>query len=250
MKKRIAIITGASSGLGAECARQIDGDCDEIYLLARRKERLDELAQSLDTPAKTIAIDLSYKAERETILQEILREIDRGAELSHLILAAGFGRVGYLGDEAEAAEAMIELNITALTHFTATLIPHCRGICLLFASVAAFTPQPNFAVYAASKAYVLSLSRALKMEYPDAHVLAVCPNPVETEFFNHTKGGESAIKKIGIEKKEHVVASALRKAKRGRSISLSCFWSKSIHVASKIFPTQWILTVSHWLGIY
>lgn len=122
------------------------------------------------------------------------------------------------------------------------------------ASVAAFLPQPNSAVYAASKSYVLSFSRALHQELKTRGitVTAVCPNPMETEFFIHSGGGNkvSKIKSIGVEKVQDVVTLALKKSLRKKDISIQHPAAKLIRLTAKTLPTHFIFAVEKLMGIF
>lgn len=252
----IAIITGASSGLGWKFATQLDAGerVDAFWLIARRKERLEALAQTLTTPARIFAGDLTDSAFLETIRLALRTE---SVAIQTLVNSAGFGKIGSveaLGEEENAA--MISLNVLALSRITSICLPYMQrgGSIFQLASVAAFLPQPEFAVYAATKAFVLRYSRALHRELQPQKitVTAVCPNPVETEFFVHagSPGAVSAIKKIGVEQAQTVVKTAIRRAKRGKDISLSSSVAKSIHVLSKILPHGFVLWVEKHMGMY
>lgn len=254
--KTIDIITGASSGIGREFAKELDPlyECDEIWLIARRRERLEALAGTLTTPARIFAGDLTDPAFLETIRSALKNE---SVQIATLVNSAGFGKIGSveaLGEEENAA--MIELNVLALSRMTSLCLPYMQrgGRIFQLASVAAFLPQPTFTVYAATKSFVLSYSRALHRELKPQHitVTAVCPNPVETEFFDHVGSGKAtaAIKKIGVEQAQTVVQTAIRRAEKGKDISLSSGMAKCIHVVSKLLPHRFVLWVEKRMGIY
>lgn len=246
---KFAIITGASSGLGRESCRQLKDQVDEFWLLARRQDQLEATAQLIDKPCRLFTLDLSSEKDLLDFCQTARDYCQEGNQLHWLVLAAGLGKTGHLANSTlVSVQATIDVNIRALTLMAYKLIDLVDGYSLLFSSVAAFLPQPNFAVYAASKSYVLSLSRALHYEYPKARVVAVCPNPVMTEFF----GTEipRGIKKIGVEKADQVIRRAIKQAQRGRQVSLSSWASRSIRLVTKIFPHRWILAICHRLGIF
>lgn len=255
-QKHIALITGASSGLGAELARRLaeKEEVEALWLTARRKERLEQLASELPKPCRVLAGDLSDPA----FTAEIKKALDDEQPIiQYLVNSAGFGKLGSveeLGEEKNAA--MVELNCTALTRLCSIALPHMQkgGKILNIASVAAFMPQPNFTVYAASKAYVLSYSRALHRELKPKGitVTAVCPNPMETEFFQvaGTKRQSSSIKKIGIEKVEDVARRAVRRADRGKDLSLYCFPAKLVRFIAKVLPHRFVLWVEKKIGMY
>ena len=187
---KIAVITGASSGLGREFAKQINQHfvtLDEVWLIARREERLNELKESLHgVHVRTIPIDL---CDRDAVgtYEEMLQKFH--PQIRVLVNAAGYGKMGYveqISEEDLAGE--IRLNCESLTRMTKISLPYMakRSNIINIASSAAFMPQPNFAVYAASKSYVLSFSRALHQELKKRGIVvtAVCPGPVNTEFFD------------------------------------------------------------------
>lgn len=196
-----ALITGATSGLGAEFARQLAPVASRLILVGRREERLGDLAESLRKENASLKVeafraDLSVAAERERLTEWIVRE---GIPLNLLINNAGLGDLGSF-DNAEwgRLSPMLEVNVTALTHLTRLILPMLRaqapsGI-LNVSSVAGFFPLPEMAVYAATKAYVTSFSEALRMELaPEGiSVTALCPGPVPTEFFEvASRNGET-----------------------------------------------------------
>lgn len=257
---KIALVTGASSGLGKEFVCQLDKrsaeDFEVFWLLARREERLQELASTLTHPSEIWPLDLR-SAEDLARLEAALQK--EKPQIRILVNVAGLGKAGpFAAEEGELKEisAEIDVNVKALTLLTALASPYLEKGSKVFeiASVAAFLPQPGFAVYAACKAYVLSLSRALAAAWKPRGitVTAVCPNPMETEFFLRT-GADPAdlgLKKFGVEKVDAVVRHALRRAQRGKDISLSSVIPRLIHLSSKILPTRWILAVEKLLGLY
>ncbi len=188
--KKIALITGASSGIGHELARQLArrGDVDELWLVARREDRLRDVASEVMIYAHTriFLLDLA-DVQAVAHIKDALR--GEGRRVSWLVNAAGFGKIGRVDMlTAEEQIAMVDVNCRALTGLTAAVLPYMArgGHILNVASAAAFMPQPDFAVYAASKAYVLSFSRGLHCELAPRHVTvtALCPGPVNTEFFD------------------------------------------------------------------
>lgn len=183
---KIGIITGASSGLGRCYAKHLDKvmELDEVWLIARREERLVALADTLRCDCRILALDL---ARRESILtlQRALEEEKPRVEV--LVSAAGFGKFGRGADmTAEETEDMIALNCRAAAEVTRVCLPYLhRGSRVLeVASCAAFQPLPGMNLYAATKAFLLHYTRALREELAPRGVLvtAVCPYWVKTEF--------------------------------------------------------------------
>lgn len=201
----IALITGASSGLGVGYAHEIARRGADLVLVARRQARLEalavDLAEKYGTVSTVIPLDLT-RADAVTELVSDLRE--RAITIGTLVNNAGFATFGTVLDSDEVRETeQVALNVqalTALTHAflpdlveTASLHPHSAALINL-ASTAAFQPVPRMAVYGATKAYVLSYTEALSYETRSSglKVTAICPGPADTEFFEvaHTSGGK------------------------------------------------------------
>lgn len=188
---KIALITGASSGMGRQYALLADqsGDYDELWVVARREERLAELAAQCATAARIFALDLAERRSCDVLagaLEEASRN-DGSFSVSLLVNAAGFGKFGTYADMArEEVDAMVDLNCRALVDLTQVALPYMdRGSRIMqFASCAAFQPLPGLNVYAASKAFVVSYTRALRWELrgKGIRVTAVCPYWIKTEF--------------------------------------------------------------------
>lgn len=182
----VAIITGASSGMGKEFARQIDrlNTVDEIWLIARNQQALEDTAAPLSTRTVCIPLDLTDPSAIDTMQHKL---IDMHPEVLYLINAAGFGKFGdWRHISNNDATNMIELNCRALVSLTRAVLPYMhRGARLLqLASCAAFTPLPHMNIYAATKAFVLSYTRALRWELHGSGitVTAICPAWVKTGF--------------------------------------------------------------------
>lgn len=196
---KIAVVTGASSGIGREFAVQISEKyktVEEIWVIARRKERLDELKNKIkNKKVVVLALDLTKEEDLETYKKKLEEEKPL---IRVLVNAAGYGMMGYFDSSVyEDQVGMIDLNCKALVAMTHISLPYMTspGNIINIASSAAYLPQPSFAVYAATKSMVRSFSKALNVELSDRDILvtAVCPGPVNTEFFDvaekhsHTK---------------------------------------------------------------
>src|SRR5262249_4340427 len=186
-----ALITGASAGIGREFARQLAGRARSLILVARRDERLFELADEVHQAHPRVSVhirktDLADPAQ----LQELLAWLDcEQREIDLLINNAGLGDSGPFAKSDPARNNQMTLvNVTALTlvtrHFLPRMISRGHGGILNVSSSAGFLPIPGFAVYAATKAYVTSFSEALRAELlgTGVSVCALCPGPVVTEF--------------------------------------------------------------------
>ncbi len=185
----VAVITGASEGIGAELARVFAAKGHELALVARRRDRLEALADEIagDGATRPIVVELDLLAENaaETLGERLA---EAGLAPQYLVNNAGFGLIGRaLELNADEQLAMVDLNMRALTALTLRFLPAIvagKGGVLNVASVAAFMPGPGFAVYYATKAYVLSFSEALAQELKrqGVKVSCLCPGPVQTGF--------------------------------------------------------------------
>jgi short-subunit dehydrogenase len=185
-----ALVTGASSGIGAAIAKELASRGYAIALTARREERLRSLATELTTEhgvaAEAIAADLGDPAERERLEDELRT---RGRAVEVLVNNAGFGhQADFSTSPRERMGEMVRLNVEAVVDLTSRFLgpmtERGRGTIINIASTAAFQPLPGSAVYAASKSFVLSFSEAIRTELrgTGVTVTAVCPGPVRTEF--------------------------------------------------------------------
>ena len=185
---KTAVVTGASSGMGRELALAADRgfELDEIWVIARREDRLKELAAECRTKVRVLAWDLSKKDDLDAYRALLAIE---SPEVSLLINAAGYGFFGAFEDlELDGQLGIAELNDKALTAMCYMTLPYMKsGSSIInLGSNSAWQPVPYMAVYAASKAYVLSFSRALGRELKKRgiHVMCVCPGWVKTEFMD------------------------------------------------------------------
>lgn len=255
MAKNIILITGASSGIGKEFALQVDPyfhNIDEIWLVARRREQLEETAAQLKHKTRVIPMDITKEASQMRLTEML--EL-HSACICMLINCAGYGHMGEFADAPEIAGVpkgqlgMVRLNCEALTHITYRCIPFMKrnSRIIQLASCAAFLPQPYFAVYAASKSYVLSFSRALgeELRKKGIYVTSVCPGPVDTPFFDIAEkfGSTLAIKKLTLVKADKVVALALKDSYHRKPLSVCSFLIRAFFTVSKLLPHQLILTI-------
>lgn len=218
-----ALITGASSGLGEEFALQLAARSRQLTLVARRGELLEQVAARIanwypETEVLIEVADLTQAGEREMLLRNLAQ---RGCVPDLLVNNAGLGDYGeFISAEWPKLEAMMRVNMEALTHLAHALargmVATGRGAILNVSSLASLMPIPDFAVYAATKAYVTSFSEALRIELKEhgIPVLAVCPGPVHTGFGAVARRGEGGREIPGREwfyvAKEQVVAESLQ----------------------------------------
>lgn len=236
--KNIAIITGASSGLGKEFTKQVStsSEYDEIWIIARREENLKAIADEIN-PTKNfniirpVKMDISGKDGVATFKQyldeehEKLVKIESGIQIGLLINNAGFGTYGPFAETSVNRQMdMIELNCVTVTGICGAALPYLKkgSVVINTASLAGFMPLGNFAVYAATKSYVLSYSISLAAELKDKgiKVCALCPGSVSTEFANVASNGARKEVKGGYPPQK-VVKKCLRHAFKGKKMSLS-----------------------------
>lgn len=245
--KRIAIITGASSGIGKEFAKQLahNPKIDELWLLARRDSLLQTLSKEItEATKKTVhsySIDLSGEKGVKLFL-DFLEQVKsmyahEGFSIEALVNNAGFGTYGtFVDTPLDRQLTMIDLNVYSLTALCAYSIPYMPKDSTIYnvASLAAYSPLGNFAVYAATKAYVLSFSIALAAELKDQGIFvsSLCPGPVDTEFSKVASNG-ARTKVVDGRSPERVVAKCLKDAKKGKYISIMAFKWKFKAFASR-----------------
>ncbi len=224
------LITGASAGLGEEFAMQLAGRAGHLVLTARREDRLQEVAARIGmyepgVRVSVIAADLSKDEGRLFLLDEMAAQ---GIVPDLLVNNAGLGDYGeFATAEWPRLEAMLRVNVDALTHLAHAVLPGMiargGGAILNVSSLASLMPIPDFAVYAATKAYVTSFSEALRIELREhgIRVLALCPGPVHTEFGAVARRAEGGREMPGracfYVSKEQVVAEGLAALEQGRA---------------------------------
>lgn len=250
MSKSIVIIVGASSGLGEQFALQIDAHIrktDEIWLIARRKEKLVRLSRRMRNNTRILPMDITDDKQL-AYLRDILKEYN--CQIRMLVNCAGYGVIGDFAQlEYEEQMGMIRLNCEALTKVTHLCIPYMiKGTRIIqMASSAAFMPQPGFAVYAASKAYVHSFTQALRMELKNKGIIvtSVCPGPVDTPFFDIAeKGGKMlAIKAMSLVDSYDVVYKALNDSCAKKAVSVYSLPIKGYALLTKMIPHNILLPI-------
>ena len=237
--KKVALITGASAGLGVEFARRLSQRGHRLVLVARRKERLDDLATELGN-ARAVAIDLS-KANAAAKLMANLEAA--GEQVDVLVNNAGFGLIGRFAElDARRLRQMIDLNVGALTDLCRAvaggMIRRKSGAILNVASTAAFQPGPKMAVYFATKAYVLSFSEALHEELKPhgIRVSCLCPGPTRTEFGEVAGfGGNSMFDRVAMEAPQ-VVEAGLAGLDRNHAVVVPGWMNKVTAASTRFAP--------------
>lgn len=247
--KKIAIVTGASSGMGREFIIQMSRkypSLEEIWVIARRQERLRELEKQMkNIRIRAFVLDLKEKNSFEVIRAALCKEKPR---VGILVNSAGFGISGPFENlSEEEIDGMVELNCNALTKITRIVLPYMGKGTQIYqiASSAAFCPQPGFSAYAATKAYVLSFSLALRQEIgkKGMKVTAVCPGPVKTEFFDTAYKYEEMkfYKKLAMADPKKVAAKALKDGRKNKAVSVYGITMQIVRFFCRICPTELIV---------
>lgn len=240
----IAVITGASSGMGKECALEVIKKAsayDEIWLIARRGDRLEKVKARFKTTAiRPVSLDLCDTMAMDNFF-ESLKEEKPVVDL--LIHCAGCGIYGTI-DEVSLKEqrAMMDLNCRGVTEITYAFLPYLseEARLIYFASAAAFLPQPGFSIYAASKAFCLSYVRALRAENKKKKwkITAVCPGAVNTEFMVHATKDHPlpAYKKAVMADPGAVVKQAFKDNEKNKELSVYGLSMKGFLLLTKLLP--------------
>lgn len=243
--KKIAIITGATGGLGKEFVREaVKEDVDEIWAVARSVDKLTELKNTFGEKVVPVRCDLSNE-EGVSLLRNKVNE--EKPDIKLLINNAGVGKMGkYSEFSAEDIEKTIDLNCKAVCLLCEFCIPFMiKGARILnVSSASSFQPNPYINLYSASKVFVRSYSRSLNFELKEKGVTctAVCPGWVDTEMLKKERNGKK-IKFPGIVPAERVVKQALRDSAKGKDMSVCSLFVKYEHLLSKIYPQKWMMKI-------
>ena len=250
---KIAIVTGASSGMGREFVRQLADfvTVDEVWAIARRTDALEQLSAECPFPVRPISLDLCESASFDTFAALLEQE---KPDVNLLVNAAGFGKFGRfdkvnLVDECK----MIELNCTALVKMTRLTLPymHEGSHILQLDSLSAFQPVPYITTYGATKAFVLSYSRAMNRELKGRGVRCMAMNPgwVKTEFFNHAcQTNDSEVQYFNrLYEAKDVVATGLKDLYRTKKdVSIHGLPVKAQVLLVKLVPHSMVMNI--WLN--
>jgi uncharacterized protein len=249
---RTTLVTGASSGIGREIARVAAQNGDRLVLVARRRERLEQLAAELQdewgTTSTVLPLDLTADGAAAT-----MREAtdSRGLSIDILVNNAGLGQHGaFVGQELSELDAMMQLNMRALTLATREFLPGMVergwGRVLNVASTSAFQPGPGMAVYHATKAYVLSLGEALDHELggTGVSVTTLCPRMTESEFFETAGVARTkALQRILADPHE-VALAGYRGALKGRRVVVPGASNKVLAYGSSALPRRLVTSIT------
>lgn len=247
---KISIITGASSGIGRQMALLLDKteQCDEIWLISRQADKLEECAKLLQTKSRIIEADLSLTSSIYQIEKTLKEE---NPEIISLVNAAGFGKAGsFRKIPLEAQMNMIDLNCKALMAITHICMPYMnKGSKVYeFASKAAFQPVPYMSTYAATKAFVLSFSRAInkELESKGIKIIAVCPGWTKTSFLDRAVSDNTLIYYDKFYTPDAVAKCAVKDMEHGKDISACGIYTKANMLASKLLPHKLVMKIWCW----
>jgi len=242
------LITGASAGIGREFARQLTGRAGSLVLVARRRERLEELRNELTTRDPNLKVHVRpTDLSDENAVTDLCGWLEREKiAIDLLINNAGLGDHGLFATSApQRVKEIMEVNVVALTVLTRELLPGMiarkRGAVLNVSSSASFVPIPRIAVYAATKAFVTSFSEAIRTELRDTGVTvtSLCPGPVHTEFTQVAqRAAERAITgpEFSYVPVEDVVSAALTALERDRPLVIPGFLMKLVMFIVRLTP--------------
>jgi short-subunit dehydrogenase len=244
----IAIITGATGGLGQEFVRSVQTEnFDEIWAVARNEKRLKELRDTFGGKIRPVKCDLGSADDLAELFALI--ETER-PDIRLLINNAGIGKMGR-SDEFSDDDIIKEIDI------------NCKAVCLLckhsipfmkpgarilnISSASSFQPVPYINLYAASKAFVRSYTRALNVELKSRGIIctAVCPGWIDTDMLEKEHNGKP-VKFPGLVSPERVAAKALRDSAKGRDMSVCTLFVKYEHLLSKAWPHKWLMKI--WMN--
>ena len=245
----IAVITGASSGIGFEYAKAVyetRTDLDEIWVIARRADRLQMLQDELGSTVIPLPFDITDPQFTDSYTN-LLKE--KNATVKLLINNAGFGKLGNF-DELSLSDntGMVRLNCEALTAVTSATLPFMNESSEIIntSSIASFAPNTRMAVYSSTKAYVTSFSRALKAELKPRkiNVLAVCPGPMSTEFMavaNIDKGSSKTFDTLPRVNPRTMALKSLKASHSGRAVYTNRLFFKFYRLLAKILPHSLVM---------
>ncbi|HEY2011975.1 MAG TPA: SDR family oxidoreductase [Bryobacteraceae bacterium] len=254
MSKGAALITGASSGIGAELARVCASDGYGLILVARRVDRLAELAAGLaktyGIQARALAADLSDPAAPQEIFEQT-----RSDRVEILINNAGFGLRGPFAQTDWAVEArLIQVNVTSLVHLTKLYLPEMlrrrEGRILNVASTAAFVPGPLMAMYYASKAFVLSFSESVANEVKGSGVTVtvLCPGPTRSEFGEAAGISDSKLFKGAMMQADEVARIGYRAMMAGKAEVIAGARNRWMMLGTRLAPRTMLAAVTRRLN--
>lgn len=244
---RTAVITGATSGIGAEFAKQLAPTCDALVLVGRDGERLNELAALLKSHATVdvMIADLATESGREVVAQRVSQ-----SDVDLLINNAGFGlNEGFVSTEYSDERALLDVLVTAVLHTTHAALPGMlernTGGVINVSSVAGWLSSGT---YSAAKSWVTTFSESLATLHRDSNVnvMALCPGFTRTEFQQRAGMNTESISDRMWLDVDHVVRDALRDFNRGKAVSVPGIQYKVLSAVAQYLPRPWVRRISVW----
>jgi hypothetical protein len=250
---KAALITGASSGIGAAFARELASKNRDLVLVARSEDKLQQIAQELEqkyqVKTEVIVQDLTALTAAQSLFDAVT---EKGITIELLINNAGFGDYGKFSDRPlDKQIAMIQLNVTVLVELTGLFLSAMKqqgnGSIINISSIAAFQPLPYMSVYAATKAFVLNFTEALWAENKDngINILAVCPGPTESEFFERADFPSSFANQNGngMTSAEEVVKETLKALEKNQSTIVTGGLGNQLLInIPRFLPRDWLVS--------
>ena len=236
----IAIVTGATGGLGQEFIKQIKDDVEQVWAVGRSAEKLAALKQTFGEKIVPVQVDLSDTDELLAFCRKIEKE---KPQIRYLVNNAGTARMAPVTDfPPEEISAMLDINDKAAALLCRACLPcmPAGSFILNVASASAFQPNPYIALYSASKAFLLSFTRSLNVENKSVTCTAVCPGWVDTKMLPKDRNGKQ-IRYPGMVTADKVVAAALKDARRGKDVSVCSLYNRYLRFLSKVTPHSMIM---------
>ena len=247
----VAVITGASAGLGREflaALPELYPEIEEYWLIARRRDKLEEVARSVSVPCRIVPLDLTEDDSYRRLADEAA---ENKPDIRLLINNSGCGFLGNVGEgELGRQTAMIDLNLKGLTAVTHILLPYMnRGAAIVnVSSIASFCPNARMTVYSAGKAYVTAFTYGIGEELRGRGITAtaVCPGPMDTEFIQlgGIKGNSKTFDVLPYCDPKKVARGALKAAKKGKANYTPLLFYKFYRGVAKILPVEVVMKMS------
>lgn len=249
---KIAVITGASSGIGIDFAKEIlkqRPEIEKIWIIARRKEKLEQLKDELGDKIHPFALDITSPEAIEVYKKELAKS---DADVKLLINNAGFGKLGNFDElSTEDNAGMVRLNCEALTVMSSVTLPFMKEGAEIInsCSIASFAPNSRMGVYCSTKAFVMSLSRCMRAELKrrKINVLAMCPGPMDTEFLavaNIEKGSSHTFDTLPRVNPAVMARKCLKASKKGRSVYTNRLFYKFYRLVAKLLPYSIVMKMA------
>ena len=250
--EKFALITGASGGIGMDIARELAARGNNLILVARNTDKLNELEAEIrakyKVQVKVLTKDLSHSFAAKELYESAKQY---GYPIDILVNNAGFGDYGPIHKaNLEKMNQMLQLNIVNLTLLTSLFAKDMAerqyGRILNIASTASFQPLPYMAAYAASKSYVRSFSEAISTELKEfgVTVTTLCPGPTETGFFNRAEmHGSKLFERMTVAKSKDVARLGVSAMMKGKRTVVHGFMNKAMAYSVSLLPTSWVLAM-------